>query len=218
MTIMKTTYFTPNTIASKATEFLNQLDAEDLLRSGPRDLSNAALLVLDMQDYFLDPDSHAFVPGAPVIIAGIQRLIDRCRTTGRPVIFTRHINTSANAGQMQNWWHDLIDPGNPLAAISDHLAVDPSPVIDKSQYDAFYQTGLHDLLRDHGIDTIIITGVMTHLCCEATARSAFVNNYRVIFPADGSATYNQDFHLSSLRNLAHGFAHVNTIEQLLGQL
>jgi isochorismate hydrolase len=56
---------------------------------------------------------------------------------------------------------------------------------------------------------------MTHLCCETTARSAFVQGYNVFFPIDGTATYNEEFHFATLTNLAHGFANIVLIENLL---
>ncbi|MES0360330.1 MAG: isochorismatase family protein, partial [Anaerolineales bacterium] len=49
------------------------------------------------------------------------------------------------------------------------------------------------------------SGVMTHLCCETTARSAFVRGFEVFFVIDGTATYNEDYHMATLLNLAHGF-------------
>jgi len=61
----------------------------------------------------------------------------------------------------------------------------------------------------------VVCGVMTHLCCETTAREAFVRGFEVFFPVDGTASYNQKFHEASLQNLAHGFAILTTVEQLL---
>jgi len=88
-------------------------------------------------------------------------------------------------------------------------------LIIKSQYDAFYDTNLHEILRKNNIEQVIITGVMTHLCCETTARSAFIRGYNVFFPIDGTATYNEDFHNATLTNLAHGFANITLINNLM---
>ena len=62
----------------------------------------AALLVLDMQDYFLREGSHAFIPSAPAILPNIEKLIESFYEANRPVIFTRHLNT--DAGMMSRWW------------------------------------------------------------------------------------------------------------------
>ena len=179
------------------------------------DFSSASLIVLDMQKYFLDENSHAFIPGANMIVKGITRLIELFLSGNRPVILTRHINDDSNAMMMSKWWGDLITENNSYSEIVDDLRGYNLPVLKKSQYDAFHNTELDAILKLANVEQIVITGVMTHLCCETTARSAFVYGYEVFFPVDGTATYNQDFHRASLVNLAHGFAHISTVEKLL---
>jgi isochorismate hydrolase len=170
------------------------------------DPGRAALLVLDMQDYFLSPASHAYVPSSPAIIPGIQILTRAFKRMDRPVIFTRHVNAAADAGMMAAWWKDLVLPESPLSQISGDLDTTGCLVFEKHQYDAFHETGLETHLRRSGVGQIIITGVMTHLCCETTARSAFMRGFQVFFAIDGTATYNEAFHRASLLNLSHGFA------------
>ncbi len=177
-----------------------------------------ALLVLDLQKYFFSPQSHAFIPSAPAIIPGIIKLIHTFRGKNMPVLFTRHINSMDNAGRMDNWWQELITAANPLSAFVTEIEAEVSTEIVKSQYDAFFMSSLDGQLKQQGISQVIVTGVMTHLCCETTARSAFVHGYDVVFPVDGSATYNADFHRSSLRNLAHGFASLTTTDDFVRQL
>ena len=87
-------------------------------------------------------------------------------------------------------------------------------VLRKSQYDAFYQTALENSLQKKGVSQVVITGVMTHLCCETTARSAFVRGFEVFFIVDGTATYNEDHHMATLRNLSHGFATLMLAEEV----
>jgi len=59
---------------------------------------------------------------------------------------------------------------------------------------------------------------MAHLCCETTARSAFVKGFEVVFVIDGTATYNKDFYISTLLNLSHGFAIPVLTEEILNLL
>ena len=87
--------------------------------------------------------------------------------------------------------------------------------IEKKQYDAFLQTLLEETLRQRKIEQIVITGVMTHLCCETTARSAFMRGFEVFFTVDGTATYNEELHRASLLTLSHGFAVPVTVDELL---
>ena len=166
----------------------------------------AALLVLDVQEYFLRETSHAFVPSAPAILPNIQSLIRVFYAHDRPVIFTRHVNTDGDAGMMSSWWRELIRVESPDSAVIASLDASNGIIIPKTQYDAFYNTSLEDVLRSRGVEQVVVTGVMTHLCCETTARSAFVRGFEVFFCVDGTATYTEEAHWASLLNLAHGFA------------
>ena len=70
------------------------------------------------------------------------------------------------------------------------------------------------ILRDLGVQELIITGVLTNCCCENTAREAFDRDYRVFFASDATSTANEELHLSTLRNLAFGFAYVQSSRQI----
>ncbi len=202
---MKNRYWTAETIGDKSREFI---DAVAGFASGEIDFAPAesALLVIDMQRYFLDEKSHAFIASAPAIIPRIQGLIEVFRESERPIIFTRHINTPSDAEMMAEWWGELISEKDPLSEITSEFAIEKSIMLKKSQYDAFYKTPLESILEKSGVSQVVITGVMTHLCCETTARSAFVRGFKVFFPVDSTATCNEEHHRATLLNLAHGFA------------
>ncbi len=173
-----------------------------------------ALIVLDMQRYFLDPDSHAHIPSAVDIVPGIRSLAALFSQRHLPVIFTRHLNTLENGGALALWWDDLIREEDSLSEITTDLDTSMGVVLKKSQYDAFYDTDLESSLKERGIERVVITGVMTHLCCETTARSAFVRGFEVTFPVDGTATYDESFHLATLLNLSHGFATLAFVDDI----
>jgi len=83
----------------------------------------SALLILDMQKYFLSASSHAFIPSAQAIIPLIAKLKEAYVAKGLPLIFTRHLNSPQNAGMMAKWWQDLIGEENPLSEIIDELDI-----------------------------------------------------------------------------------------------
>ncbi|MBP1749708.1 MAG: isochorismatase hydrolase [Deltaproteobacteria bacterium] len=203
---------------SKVHEMIQQARCASRLKDWRFKSENSALLVLDMQSYFLDASSHAFVPSAMAIIPGIQSLVRMYNASNRPVILTRHINSHSETGMMARWWSELITEDNPLSVIHPDLIDSQTVVIEKSFYDAFYHTYLEDVLRDKKIERIVICGVMTHLCCDTTARSAFMRGFEVFFTADGTATYNEQFHRAALLNLAHGFATLVTVKQIIAEL
>ncbi len=212
---MKSDYFTRDTIQQKASSFQMQLGryARDFQKTFDPDQS--ALLVIDMQKYFLDPASHAFIPSAPAIVPGINRLIENFSKRRRPIIFTRHLNTPQNVKSLGTWWADYIKEKDPVSHIIG--AFDPSAgiVLKKSQYDAFYQTDLEDILNRGKVRQIVITGVITHLCCETTARAAFIRGFDVFFTIDGTASHDEDCHFSTLLNLSHGFAVPVMVDDLI---
>lgn len=177
----------------------------------------SALLVIDMQRYFLESDSHAFIPAATEITGNVRSLIEAYRRRDLPVIFTRHANPrGAPAGAMERWWRDVLYEDDQLSEISPALAPGPDEhVLRKSRYSAFVGTNLEGKLRSLGIERILITGVMTHLCCETTARDAFMRDFDVFIVIDGTASKSEDLHTASLRTLADGFAIPVTTAEVL---
>ena len=164
---------------------------------------STALLLIDLQEYFR--------PLAEPLVPRIAPLLKRSRSAGRPVLYTRHghADPRVDGGLLGEWWSDLILADSAEAEILPELAPHPDePVIPKNRYSAFHGTDLDERLRTLGITDLLIGGVMTNLCCETTARDAFVRDYRVFFLADGTATASDDLHLASLRNLAFGFAYL----------
>jgi len=91
-------------------------------------------------------------------------------------------------------------------------------VVFKHRYSAFYNTDLETVLRCLKVEDLVISGIMTNMCCESTARDAYYRDYRVFFPADGNGSVNEEMHLASLLNLAFGFAYVTTCDAIVNQL
>jgi isochorismate hydrolase len=88
----------------------------------------------------------------------------------------------------------------------------------KNQYDAFYNTDLEEYLRSKSVEQVIICGLLANLCCETTARSAFVRGFEVFFPVDATAAYNRDFHISTFRNLGFGFCPIIKTSELTSSI
>ncbi|MBN2389033.1 MAG: isochorismatase family protein [Anaerolineales bacterium] len=213
----KETYFTPETLAGKSAEMLAEVRqfrrSHSQIRFVP---AVSALLVLDMQAYFLQEDSHAYIPSAPAVLPGIRELVRTFSAQSRPVYLTRHVNTDEDAGMMASWWRDLIRPGTPESEIVPWVDPQRGTVLTKRSYDAFLDTNLDALLRAAGVSQLVVSGVLTHLCCETSARSAFTRGYQVFFVVDGTATYTKAFHRATVLNLAHGFAVPVTVAEILG--
>lgn len=176
--------------------------------------ASAALLVLDMQQYFLEAESKAFVPASAKLLAPVTALARRFREAGRPVYFTRHGDVDPES-MMLRWWRGRIEPGSAEHELHPALEARPQEIIDKSQYDAFHGSELAERLEQAGAEQLVLCGVMTHLCIESTARAAFVRAYPVSLAVDATASYNEALHTASLLTLGHGVARLTTSEELL---
>jgi nicotinamidase-related amidase len=181
----------------------------------------SALLVVDMQSFFLDPASPSFTCGGVAILPMVKSLIAAFRRANRPVIFTQHVHhpDDLDSGIMGWWWEGKCLEGSPESEVHPELAPMPGEkVVFKHRYSAFYNTDLETVLRCLKIQDIVVSGVMTNMCCESTARDAYYRDYRVFFPADGTGSICEEMHLASLLNLAFGFAYVTTSGAIAAQL
>jgi nicotinamidase-related amidase len=228
---MKEQYLSPENIDQVTHEMVTELTVRNFhLKPWKLQVDKVALLILDMQNYFLDTGSHAFTPSAPAIVPNINKLVDLANDHDMPVIFTRHVNDTENAGMMGRWWQDMVAEGSRESQIVGTIGNYEGKrgrgekekggqgewrIITKHQYDAFYGTDLEEYLRSKGIEQVIISGVLANLCCETTARSAFVRGFGVLFPVDATAAYNREFHIGTFRNLGFGFCPVITTSELI---
>ncbi len=181
----------------------------------------SVLLVVDMQRFFLDAASPTFTCGGVAILPTVKRLMDAFRQANRPVIFTQHVHHPGDldSGIMGWWWEGKCLEGSPESEAHPELAPLPGEkIVFKHRYSAFYNTDLETVLRCLKVEDIVISGVMTNLCCESTARDAYYRDYRVFFPADGTGSISEEMHLASLMGLAFGFAYVTTSDAIAAQL
>ena len=142
-------------------------------------MSGTALLVVDLQIEVVDhPATYAW--GAT--LAAVGRLLDAARVAGAPVIHTRHAD--ADGGPL------VRTPGWQI-----HGAVGPAPgepVVDKRFDDAFWDTGLADMLRGLNVGRVVIAGMLTEHCVGTTTRSAVAHGFDVVLAADGHTTWDND--------------------------
>lgn len=180
------------------------------------DPSSSALLVIDMQRAFLQKGPFE-LSGAIKIIPRIKKLVSRCRELGMPIIFTRVHHDDMNKGVYPQLFPDHFDSlGKPLLsktspnfAITDELRPESKDIIiDKSRYSAFFKTKLESILRKKHIDTLVIVGLATNVCCESTARDAFFRNFRVIVLSNLNVTYSKEAQEASLENISNCFGFV----------
>jgi ureidoacrylate peracid hydrolase len=101
------------------------------------------------------------------------------------------------------------------------LDVQPQDIrLEKRRFSAFIQgsSQLDEQLRARGIDTVVITGTVTNVCSESTARDAMMLNYKVVFVSDGNAALDNEEHSATLGSLASHFADVRTTDEVVSIL
>jgi len=105
-----------------------------------------------------------------------------------------------------------------MVAIAKGLDSSDGIIIEKNQYDAFYNTNLEQILHENNISQVIVCGVLTNICCETTARSAFVRGFETFFTIDGTAAYSEEHHMATISNLSYGFAIPILLDELFAIL
>jgi len=216
--VKKEKYFTKENREAKISEWKENLTQfYSSKRDFKFDMQKAALLIVDMQEFFLNPKSHAFLPAAEVIIEPIKKLQNEFKMNNRLVIFTKYglITEFEYTSIMDKWWGDSLEINNPLAKLDARFDTQDAVILEKNTYDCFKDTSLYNLLIENNCKQIVIAGVATHLCCETTARSAFCFDFEVFLPIDCLATYTEELHLNTLKAASHGFGIPVTSNELL---
>lgn len=178
--------------------------------------AQAALIVVDMQEFFLSPRSPAYLPQARVILSNVRRLADSFRRMGRPVLFIRHAHEdpSRDGGLMSLWWRKVCMDGSPEARISPILEPREGEVLRKCRYSAFSNPSLEEALRRKGVSELVVCGIVTNLCVESTVRAAFDLGFKASVIADATAAHAEELHLASLMSLAQGFSAIRLTEEV----
>lgn len=215
------TYLTQENLASKTAVYLELITPYNQ-REIPFKIDLAALVVVDMQRCFLEHGYPLYNSNGAAILPNIKLLIEYFRKRKRPVVFAVQQSKGefVDRGEVLRFWW----PGVPLeGSLETELAdgITPLPeekVVPKRRYSAFYATDLELTLRTMKVSQVVVAGLFTNVCVEATVRDAFMRDFFVFLPADACTSFNEELHLGSLRTIALWFAKVLTTADLTGQV
>lgn len=196
------------------------------------DPRRTALVIIDMQELFCAPGAPAEVPGSRDIVEPINRLTDELRGFGVPVIWVLHANSQSRgrsdwelffnyivADEVREKTLESLAPGR--QQVWSGLTVDAADTkIVKNRYSALIagSSGLERLLRSLDIDTVLIAGTKTNICCEATARDAMMLDFKVVMVSDCCAALSDDEHRAALENMIQQFGDVMTGDEVVKRL
>lgn len=189
-----------------------------------------AHIVVDLQNGFMAPGQICEIGNARDIVPNVNRISTALRAAGGLVVY---IQNTIDADTITSWstyfdhfcsperrrrMIETFAPGAFGHALYPDLEVLPGDLkVQKHRFGAFAPgaSNLHALLEDRGIDTLIVTGTATQVCCESTARDAMMLNYKVFFVADGNATFNDAEHNATLSAMAHTFCDVRGTDAMI---
>jgi ureidoacrylate peracid hydrolase len=221
------TYVIPQSVKDRVIKRQGKLLSHDSIDAG-----RTALVVVDMQNYFVAEGFAAEVPKARDIVPNINRMAKALRAAGGTVVW---VQTTAT-GAMEQWANhhnhmltpDRVDKrltqlneGHDGFKVYPKLETLPADLrIKKIKYSAFI-AGSSDIdvqLKSRGIDTLLVTGTVTNVCCESTARDAMMLDYRVVMLSDGNASLTDEEHAASLNNFLIFFGDVMTTDEASSRL
>ena len=187
-----------------------------------------ALVVIDLQNAFMLPGMPVEVPAAREIVPNVNKLAAATRAAGGKVVWVK-----MNLEGQSEAWRVFFDgdprratlaeltPGARGFALHADLDVRPEDAIAvKRRFSAFIQ-GSSDIdrhLRELGIDTVVIVGTLTNVCCESSARDAMMLNYRVVFVSDANAALSDADHNATLASIIRVFGDVATTDEAIALL
>jgi nicotinamidase-related amidase len=182
--------------------------------------ARTALVVVDLAQTYI-----ANTPCAASIVAPINRLARALRSTGGTVAWVMPAPMAEDPLLTALWGDEHArqiaadtDPTTPAAALAAGLEREEGDIlVEKSAYSAFFpgRCALPELLAARGIDTVLITGVLTNICCESSARDAMTRGYRVVMVADANAARSDEEHRAALYNVLRNFGDVRTSDDLI---
>jgi ureidoacrylate peracid hydrolase len=194
------------------------------------DAKRTALLVIDMQNAFVAPGAPIEVPAARGIVAPINRLAAALRERGVPVIWVMHENQKGGR-DWAGFFDAFVAPGkraqaaaaleagSPLQALWPELDAAPGDLrVAKNRYSAFIKNDFQKTLHERGIDTLLVAGTKTNVCCECTARDAMMLDFKVVLLSDCTAALSDDEQRGTLENVIQQFGDVRTADEALALL
>jgi nicotinamidase-related amidase len=151
----------------------------DHSRPPTEDGDRVALLVIDVQQGLFRHSTRIY--RAEELLATIQALVGRAHASGAPVLYVQHSSERVLPFGSDEW---LLHPGlGPTEA--DRL-------VHKRHGNAFEETGLDAVLKSEGVETVVVTGLVTHGCVKSSCIGAHELGYKVVLVADGHSSYSKD--------------------------
>jgi len=199
-----------NNIDEETEHWLSFCSERGRFIAGEVSLSESALLVVDVQEYFFNPTCPAYVESSGDIFGNISACIQYFRSMARPLIFTRHAEKRNSPEFPKNHiWRSRLFEDMQESHLYKNLPLDfTEKIIVKDTFSAFRNSDLDAFLKRQQISFLFMVGVNTHICIESTAREAFDRGFLPIILADACASWKKEQHVRSLISISDGIGWV----------
>ena len=220
------TFTIPKDVEERVIQRRGRLHAYEAL-----DPARTALVVVDMQNAFVKEGAgHAYVEEAASTCPNINRLADALRNAGGTVVWILNTVTKES---LESWshFHRELSTATGFKRRTESMSegayghelyatlkpAEPDLMVRKSRYSAFIQgsSDLDQVLRSRGIDTVLVTGTATNVCCESTARDAMMLNYRTLMVSDACSASTDDQHAATIYSFIINFGDVKTTDEVV---
>jgi nicotinamidase-related amidase len=162
---------------------------------------DTALVIVDMQNDFVEERGALYVPSAKKTVPFIRELLEKARSKGVKVFFTQDWHEEDDI-EFPIWGKHAVGGSWGAEIIEELKPIKGEYTVKKLRYDAFFGTSLDHLLRINGIKNLVITGTVANICVLHTAGSAALHGYKIYIPKDGISAINEFDYLFSLRQIS----------------
>jgi len=163
--------------------------------------NKTALIVVDMQNDFVNPKGALYVKGSEKIVPTIRSLVEKARKKNVMIVFTMDTHMEDDI-EFSIWPKHTVE-GSWGWQIVDELKPEKNDVIvRKLRYDAFFGTPLDHILRIRGIEYVVVCGVVANICVLHTAGSAALHGYKVVFPIDATVAITEFDYYAAIRQVS----------------
>ncbi|MHA1859757.1 MAG: cysteine hydrolase family protein [Candidatus Asgardarchaeia archaeon] len=180
--------------------------------------SNLCLIIIDMQNDFVEPDAPTGCEGALEIVENVKALLKLVHEKGIPVIYTQELHRPDGSDfgiELEKEPRHCIE-GSRGAEIVEELKPNLKDyLITKRRYSTFHGTDLEILLKGLHTDTLIIAGVATNVCVRATCQDAKQLNYHVIVPEECVAGTTVEAHKANLKDIQDFYGEVMPLKEVI---
>lgn len=160
-----------------------------------------ALIIVDMQNDFAKEGGALYVPSTEQIKPKLQQLVTKAREKGIPIIYTQDWHRKDDV-EFKIWPPHTIEGTSGAEIISEIAPTDKDYTVKKRTYNAFFETDLDMLLRQLGIERVVVTGTVSNICVLNTAGDAALRGYEVVMPHDAIAPLNDFDQQATLREVS----------------